>query len=76
MLFRSDCHALIKRMAICYTGFQFDGFQSTCLDYIKELNLNEVNNPQPAEEREEGNNGDNNNEVAPEEDNIHILLYN
>lgn len=61
-------HALIKRMSICYTGFQFDGFQSVCLDYIKELNLNEVNNPQPAEEREEGNNGDNNNEVAPGED--------
>lgn len=61
-------HALIKRMSICYTGFQFDGFQSTCLDYIKELNLNEVNNPKPAEEREEGNNGENNNEVAPEED--------
>ena len=61
-------HALIKRMAICYTGFQFDGFQSTCLDYIKELNLNEVNNPQPDEEREEESDGENNNEVAPEED--------
>lgn len=61
-------HALIKRMSICYTGFQFDGFQSTCLDYIKELNLNEVNAPQPDDEREEGNNGDNNKEVAPEED--------
>lgn len=61
-------HALIKRMSICYTGFQFDGFQSTCLDYIKELNLNEVNNPQPDDEREEENNGENNNEVAPEED--------
>ena len=61
-------HALIKRMAICYTGFQFDGFQSTCLDYIKELNLNEVNNPKPAEEREEENDGENNDEVAPEED--------
>ena len=61
-------HALIKRMSICYTGFQFDGFQSTCLDYIKELNLNEVNNPQPDEEREEESDGENNNEVAPEED--------
>ncbi|MDO4476767.1 MAG: hypothetical protein Q4B93_02240 [Clostridia bacterium] len=61
-------HALIKRMSICYTGFQFDGFQSTCLDYIKELNLNEVNNPQPDDEREEESDGENNNEVAPEED--------
>lgn len=61
-------HALIKRMSICYTGFQFDGFQSTCLDYIKELNLNEVNNPQPDDEREEENDEENNNEVAPEED--------
>ena len=61
-------HALIKRMSICYTGFQFDGFQSVCLDYIKELNLNEVNNPQPDEEREEESDGENNNEVAPEED--------
>lgn len=61
-------HALIKRMSICYTGFQFDGFQSTCLDYIKELNLNEVNNPQPDDEREEENDEENNKEVAPEED--------
>lgn len=61
-------HALIKRMSICYTGFQFDGFQSTCLDYIKELNLNEVNNPQPDNEREEESDGENNNELAPEED--------
>ena len=61
-------HALIKRMSICYTGFQFDGFQSTCLDYIQELNLNEVNNPQPDDEREEESDGENNNEVAPEED--------
>ena len=66
----STLYNVIMSMASCYQGFHLDldGYEYACLDDIQKLNLNEVNNPQPDNEREEESDGENNNEVAPEED--------
>lgn len=59
----SSLRTLIGQMEICYTGFEFNGFQSSCLWRIEKLDLNEINNPKPVKEPEKKNG-----EVVPEKE--------